>query len=204
MASSYCWRQPTPGDVIDGIAAPVAGTDYTATDDAAGSGTDITGDVTVTILTEAESGVAGKGHALRIRNSGTAAAYLQTLNLSADHCWRAQTSSAARAESGADSLQLKTERASVIRCWYADNYAAAKGAAQARMAERSRQRPQVEVELPLLVATNLPAVVQGRLSDMVELQAPTQGIAGAWFLEGMEVDVSGAGDGQAWWWLAGV
>ena len=195
---------PDAWDVIDGIAAPVAGTDYTATDDAAGSGTDVTSDITVTILTEAESGVAGRGHALRVRNSGTAAAYLQTLNLSADHCWRAQSSSAVRAESGADSLQLKTERASVIRCRYADNYAAAKGAAQARMAERSRQRPQVEVELPLLAAANLLAVVQGHLSDVVELQAPTQGIAGAWFLEGMEVDVSGAGDGQARWWLTGV
>ncbi len=195
---------PDAWDVIDGIAAPVAGTDYTATDDAAGSGTDVTSDITVTILTEAESGVTGKGHALRIRNSDQNTAYLQSLDLYANHCWRAQSSSAVRAESVADSLQLKTERASVIRCRYADNYAAAKGGAQARLAERSRHRPQVEVDLPLLIAANLPAVAQGSLSDVVELQAPTQGIAGAWLLEGMEVDVSGTGEGQARWWLTGV
>ncbi len=195
---------PDAWDVIDGIVAPVAGTDYTATDDAAGSGTDVTGDITVTILTEAESGVAGRGHALRIRNNGTAAAYLQTLNLSAEHCWRAQSSSAVRAESTASRLSLDTKRGQVIRCRYADNYAAAEGAAKARLAERSRQRPQVEVELPLLIAANLPAVAQGSLSDVVELQAPTQGIAGAWLLEGVEVDVSGAGEGQARWWLTGV
>lgn len=195
---------PDAWDVIDDIVPPVAGTDYTATDDAAGSGTDVTSDITVTILAEVDSGVAGKGHALRIRNNGTAAAYLQTLNLSADHCWRAQSSSAVRAESPDAGRQLKTGRVSIIRCRYADNYAAAKGAAQARLAERSRQHPQVEVELPLLIAANLPAVVQGSLSDVVELQAPTQGIAGAWLLEGMEVDVSGAGEGQARWWLTGV
>ena len=195
---------PDAWDVIDDIVAPVAGTDYTATDDAAGSGTDVTSDITVTILTEADSGVAGRGHALRICNNGTAAAYLQTLSLSADHCWRAQSSSAVRAESPDAGRLLDTERGRLIRCRYADNYAAAKGAAQARLAERSRQRPQVEVELPLLVAANLPAVVQGRLSDVVELQAPTQGIAGAWLLEGMEIKVSGGGDGVARWWLTGV
>lgn len=195
---------PDAWNVIDGIAALVAGTDYAATDDAAGSGTDVTSDITVTILTEAESGIAGKGHALRIRNSGQNTAYLQSLDLYADHCWRAQSSSAVRAESAAGSLQSKTERGRVIRCRYADNYAAAESAAQARLAERSGQRSHLEVELPLLSAGNHMPMVEGRVSDVVEVQAPTQGIAGAWLLEGMEVSVSGGGDGKARWWLTGV
>ena len=195
---------PDAWDVIDGIAAPVAGTDYTATDDAAGSGTDVTGDITVTILAETQSGIAGRGRALRIRNSGQNPAYLQRLDLYANHCWRAQSSSAVRAESAAAGLQLKTERGRAIRCRYADNYAAAKSAAQARLAERGAQRPHLEVELPLLIAGNHRPVVEGRVSDVVELQAPTQGATGAWLLEGMEVSVSGGGEGQARWWLTGV
>ena len=198
LAATDAW------DVIDGIAAPVADTDYTATDDAAGAGNDVTDDITVAILSEAQSGIAGKGHALRIRNSGQNTAYLQSLDLYANHCWRAQSSSAVRAEAAAGSLQLKTERGRVIHCRYADNYAAAESAGQARLAERGTQRPHLEVELPLLIAANLPAVVQGSLSDVVEVQAPTQGIAGAWLLEGMEVSVSGGGDGKARWWLTAV
>ena len=194
---------PDAWDVIDGIAAPVAGTDYTATDDAAGSGRDVASDITVTILTEAESGIAGKGRALRISNSGQNTAYLQSLDLYANHCWRAQSSSAVRAESAAGQ-PLDAERGRLVNCRYADNYVAAEGAAQARLAERSSQQPHLEVELPLLIAANLPAVVQGSLSDVVELQAPTQGIAGAWFLEGMEVSVSGGGEGKARWWLTEV
>ena len=198
LAATDAW------DVIDGIAAPVADTDYTATDDAAGAGNDVTDDITVAILSEAQSGIAGKGHALRIRNSGQNTAYLQSLDLYANHCWGAQTSSAVRTESAAGSLQLKTERGRVIHCRYADNYAAAESAAQARLAERGTQRPHLEVELPLLIAANLPAVVQGSLSDVVKVQAPTQGIAGAWLLEGMEVSVSGGDEGKARWWLTEV
>ena len=198
LAATDAW------DVIDGIAAPVADTDYTATDDAAGAGNDVTDDITVAILSEAQSGIAGKGHALRIRNSGQNTAYLQSLDLYANHCWRAQSSSAVRAESVADSLQLKTERGRVIRCRYADNYAAAESAGQARLAERGTQRPHLEVELPLLSAGNHTPMVEGRVSDVVEVQAATQGIAGAWLLEGMEVSVSGGGDGKARWWLTEV
>ena len=191
-------------DVIEGINSPAAGTDYTATDDAAGSGTNVTGDVTVEALTEAESGIAGRGHALRISNSGGGTAYLQTLTLYADHCWRTQVSSAAPAESAAVALPPDTQRGRVIRCRYADNYAAAESAARARLAERSSQRSHLEVELPLLSAGNHAPVVEGRVSDVVELQAPTHGVTGAWFLEGMEVDVSGGGEGVARWWLTGV
>ena len=195
---------PDAWDVIDGIVAPVASTDYTATDDAAGSGNDVTADITVAVLTEAQSGIAGKGRALRVRNSGQNTAYLQSLDLYANRCWRAQSSSAVRAEATAGSLQLKTGRGRVIRCRYADNYTAAKGAAQARLTERGTQRPQVEVDLPLLIAANLPAVVEGSLSDVVELQAPTQGVTGVWLLEGLEVSVSAGGDGKARWWLTEV
>ena len=198
LAAADAW------DVIDGIAAPVAGTDYTATDDAAGSGTDVTGDITVTILTEAQSGIAGRGRALRISNSGQNPAYLQRLDLYANHCWRAQSSSAARAESAKAGLPLDTGRGRLVNCRYADHYAAARGAAEARLAERSQPRPQLEATLSLLSVGNSRAVVEGRLSDVVEVTAESKGIAGAWLLEGMEMSVSGTGEGQARWWLTGV
>ena len=194
---------PDAWDVIDGIVAPVAGTDYAATKDAGGKGGDVTSEVAVTPVSEATSHVSGKGHLLRIRNTGAATAYLQKLNLTADHCWRAQSSSAVRAESDTG-LSLDTGRERMISCRYADNYAAAESAAQARLAERSSQRSHLEVELPLLSAGNHTLMVEGRVSDVVEVQAPTQGIAGAWLLEGMEVSVNSGGDGKARWWLMEV
>ena len=43
-----------------------------------------------------------------------------------------------------------------MRCRYADHYAAAQAGAEARLAERSRQRPQLEVTLPLAGSANRP------------------------------------------------
>ena len=91
LAASEAW------EAIDGVQTPAAQTDYTATDDAAGTGNDVTGDITVELLTEAESGIAGRGRMLRIRNDGTGGAYVQSLSLSADHCWRAASTTAHRA-----------------------------------------------------------------------------------------------------------
>ncbi len=198
LASVDAW------DVIAGINAPVAGTDFTATDDAAGTGTDVTGDISVELLTEAESGVAGRGHMVRVRNTGMAVAWLQSLDLHADHCWRARTSSAVRLESAAGPPDARLKRERLVQCRYADNYATAQGAAEARLAERSTQRPQIEVSLPIHGVGSHRAVAEGRLSDVVEVSAAAQGIAGAWLLEGMDVSIQGGGDGNACWWLTGV
>ena len=197
---------PDAWDVIDGIAAPVAGTDYTATDDAAGQGADISANITVSLVAEAESGVSGRGHVLRIRNTGASTAYLQRLDLTANHCWRAQSSSAARAESAADGSATVAvlERGRLVRCRYADHYAAAQGAAEARLAERSRRRPHLEIASPLATAANRRAAVEALLSNVVRASATPQGIAGAWLLEGMEIRVAGGGEGEARWWLTGV
>ena len=194
---------PDAWDVIDGIVAPVAGPDYTATDDAAGKGADVSGNVAVSLVAEATSGVSGKGHLLRIRNTGATAAYLQTLNLTANRCWRAQSSSAARAESTAGGSVVAEERSRLIRCRYADHYAAAQGAADARLAERSSRRPHLKLTLPLAAPPNPRAIVEARISSVTQVTANPQGLAGAWLLEGMELRVVAAG-GAAQWWLTAV
>ena len=191
-------------DVIDGVDSPVSGTDYAATDDAAGVGTDVTSDITIELLTEAESGINGRGHVVRIRNGGAGTAYLQSLDLHADYCWRAHSSSAVRARSAASAPGLESRKGRLVNCRYADNYAAAQGAAQARLADRSSQRPHVEVELQLLSEGNRRAATESRISDVVEMRAAAQGITGAWLLEGMEINVHGGGDGEARWWLTEV
>ena len=193
LAASEAW------EAVDGVQTPVAQTDYTATDDAAGTGTDVTGDITVTVLTEAESGVAGRGRILRIRNASATRAYVQTLSLSADHCWRTESTTAHRA-GAADASAAGT----LVSCRYVDNYAAAQSGAEARLAERSQRRAQVEASLPLFAASNARAVVEGRLSDVVEMSAAAQGISGAWLLEGMEVSAGPGGEGAARWWLTEV
>ena len=194
LAATNAW------DAIDGVATPAAGTDYTATADAAGKGADVTDDVTVELVSVAASGIAGRGRMLRIRNSGTKTAYVQTLRLSASRCWRAEGITSYRAADSAASAST----AGLVRCRYADHYAAAQGGADARLAERSRQRPQLEATLPLAGTANGRAMVEGRISDVMEVRATAQGLGGAWLLEGMEVNVGAGGEGTARWWLTGV
>ena len=193
LAASEAW------EAIDGVQTPVAQTDYTATDDAAGTGADVTGDITVELLTETSSGVGGRGRMLRISNAGTARAYVQTLSLSADHCWRAESTTAHRA-GAADASASGT----LVSCRYVDNYAAAQAGAETRLAERSRRRGHLAATLPLSARSNSHAVVEGRLSDVVEVQAEQQGFSGAWLLEGMETDAGPGGEGTARWWLTEV
>ena len=121
---------------------------------------------------------------------------MQTLSLSADHCWRAESTTAHRA-GAADASASGT----LVSCRYIDNYAAAQAGAEVRLAERSRRRRQVEASLPLFAASNARAAVEGRLSDVVELRAAAQGISGAWLLEGMEVSAGSGGEGSERWWL---
>ena len=193
LAASEAW------EAIDGVQTPVAQTDYTATDDAAGTGTDVTDDITVELLTEAASGISGRGRMLRISNAGARRAYVQTLNLSADRCWRAESTTAHRA--GASDASAA---GNLVNCRYVDNYAAAQAGAEARLAERSQRRGHLEATLPLSAGSNAPAVVESRLSDVVEMSAAAQGISGAWLLEGMEIAAGSGGDGTARWWLTEV
>ncbi|MDE2785930.1 MAG: hypothetical protein OXL37_04635 [Chloroflexota bacterium] len=193
LAASEAW------EAIEGVQTPVSQTDYTATDDAAGTGSDVTDDITVELLSEAASGIGGRGRMLRIRNNGMGRAYVQSLRLSADHCWRAESTTAHRA-GDADASAAGT----LVNCRYIDNYAAAQAGAEARLGERSVRRAQVEASLPLFAGANARAVVEGRLSDVVELRADAPGISGAWLLEGAEIAAGSGGEGAARWWLTEV
>ena len=189
-------------DVVTDLATPAADTDYQATDDAAGDGSDVTGDVSVAVLAEADSGVAGRGATLRVSNAGAQTAYLQLLNLYAAHGWR--PSGATGYQRAAHPATGEQSPARVVICRYVDHYAAAQDAADARFAERSRRRPQLEVSLPLLGAANLRAALEGRLSEVITAPAGAAGAAGAWFLEGVELQASAGRAGVARWWVSGV
>lgn len=89
-------------------------------------------------------------------------------------------------------------------CRYIDHYAAAQDAADARFSERSRRRPQLQISLPLLGAANLRAVLEGRLSGVITAPAGASGSAGAWFLEGVELQASAGRAGVARWWVSAV
>lgn len=200
LAASDAW------EAIDGVKTPAAGADYTATDDAAGTGADVTGDITVTLLSEAASGIFGRGRMLRVHNGGTATAYVRALRLWASHCWRAEGTTSYRTGGSGPAGD-----ATLVSCRYADHYAAARGGAEARLAERSRRRPRLETTLELAAAANGRAVVEGRVSDVVAVAAAAapagangQDVAGPWLLEGMEVSVGASGAGAARWWLTGV
>ena len=195
LAASDRW------EAVSEVAAPVGGVDYAATDDEAGAGADVTANITVSVLSEAASGVSGRGRQLLIRNGGAQTAYLQRLRLTAAHCWQSDNATACRAASaGAGASAAAPGR--VVRCQYADHYGAAQGAAAARLAEYSRRRAGLELTLPLQHGANIAAAVEGRISDVIA--GTGAGIAGVWLLEGMAVDAAGGGAGEARWWLTGV
>ena len=189
-------------DAVTDIETPATDTDYTATDDEAGGGTDVTSDVRVAVLTEAESGLAGRGAVLKISNSGSQAAWVQSLNLYAAHCWSPGPATAY--QRGADGASGSAPRSRIVGCHYIDHYSAARQAADARYAERSRRRAQLELCIPLASAANLRAVAESWISQVVEVRADTQGTSGAWFLEGMELRGQVGTLAEARWWLAEV
>ena len=194
-------------DAITDVAAPVANTDYRATVDAAGTGTDATASVQVSLLPESESEIAGRGVALRVSNRGAQTAYVQRLRLYAAHCWRADgstsyTKSAAAGPDTAASGGPPTAR--TVDCRYADHYAAAQGGADARFAERGRRRAQMELTLPLAAIANRRASVEGQISDVITAAAPAGGNPTAWFLEGIELTAGAGAASRARWWLTAV
>ena len=198
-------------DAVTDVAAPVANTDYRATVDAAGAGADATASIRVALLPESESGMAGRGVALRVSNRGAQTAYVQRLRLYAAHCWRADSatayakSAADGVGSGADDAGASGGRAArTVECRYADHYAAAQGGADARFAERGRRRAQMELTLPLAAIANRRAAVEGQMSDVIAAASPSGGDATAWFLEGMEVAAGAGAPGGARWWLTEV
>ena len=200
LAASDRW------EAVSEVAAPAGGADYTATDDEAGIGAEVTANITVSVLSEAASGVSGRGRQLLIRNGGGQTAYLQRLRLVAAHCWQSDGSTAGRAATPGSAADAPGR---VVRCQYADHYGAAQGGAAARLAEYARRRAGVEATLPLQHSANAAAVVEGRISDVVAGASSAgtgtgAGIAGVWLLEGMAVDAAGGGAGAAQWWLTAV
>lgn len=194
-------------DAITDVAAPVANTDYRATVDAAGTGTDATASIGVSLLPESESDIAGRGVALRVSNRGAQTAYVQRLRLYAAHCWRADgtTSYAKSAAAGPDTAASGgSPAARTVDCRYADHYTAAQGGADARFAERGRRRAQMELTLPLAAIANRPAAVEGQLSDVITAATPAGGNPTAWFLEGMELTAGAGAASQGRWWLTEV
>ena len=189
-------------DCVVDFETPAADTDYQATDDAAGDGADLTMDVTVEVLAEAESGISGRGAMLRVSNTGTVTAYVQRLDLHAGHCWRPASATAYTRNANDAVTGLGPSR--VVECRYIDHYAGARVGADSRFAGRSRRREQVEVSMPLVTGINLRAALEGRLSDVVSVQASAHGLSGAWFVEGLELSAHAGRLATARWWLSEV
>lgn len=188
-------------DAITDVATPAANTDYRATADADGKGADATASIRVTLLAEAESGIAGRGVALRVSNRGAQTAYVQQLRLHAAHCWRADAPTAYTRSAVASDTPTT---ARTVDCRYADHYAAAQAGADACFAERGRRRAQMELTLPLSAPANRRAAVEGQISDVITAQAPAGSNPTAWFLEGMEVAAGAGMPGWARWWVTEV
>ena len=196
-------------DAITEVATPAANTDYQATADADGAGADATGSIRVALVSESESGIAGRGVAVQVSNRGAQTAYVQRLRLYAAHCWRADgatayTRTAGDNDDGDNAASGGPTAARTVDCQYADHYAAAQSGADARLAERGRRRAQMELTLPLSAVANRRAAIDGQVSDVITAAAPSGNAAEAWFLEGMEVTAEAGSPGWVRWWVTGV
>ncbi len=195
--------ESTTYDVVDGIRVPSATTDYTANSQADGDGTDMTGNLTVTLpLTSA---FRGKGTVVRAANDhATDTAYVTFLRLRADRSYRDFESTIYQAEDSA-SQEAHGSRSRLVDCLYLDTYATAREVAEARLGRKKARKTRLALTLPNGDRNNLLQMVHRVLSDRITVVYPDMGIDQDFFIEWMELDVEArTGEFTMRWLVEGV
>ncbi len=102
---SLSFRDPATGDPVGGkgVLTPVSGTDYTATDDEAGEGTDVTASVSASLT------LSGDRAEVELENTSGAAVYIQTLQVRG-YAVRAREPVTVRAEDSASQTAYQKRR----------------------------------------------------------------------------------------------
>lgn len=199
-------------EAVDSIRLPTANTDYTANARSDGSGTDLTGGVTValphapggSLATPADT-YRGRGTVVRVTNGhATSTAYLTLLRLMADRAYQAPEPTSYRAEDAASQVSHGI-RAGTVECRFIDNYEAARLGAEARLAERSNPRARLSLTIPNGGGANLRQIVHRVLSDRIRVVSSYPKIDGDFFIEGMELRaMARTGEVTARWLVKGV
>ena len=190
-------------DAVDAIRVPAPTADYTANSEADGSGADLTGDLTVTLPSEAD--FRGRGTVVRVSNgSASTTAYVTLLKLRAGSAYRESEATIYEA-SDADSRRRHGERSREVGCLFIDNYASAREAAESRLSRRKNPGPWLSLAIPNGSGANLSQVVHRVLSDRIRVVYGDMGIDRQFFIEGMVLDaVAATGEVTARWQVSGA
>ncbi len=179
----------TDKESADNWVTPVASTDYVANAQSDGGGSDITGELTVTLVdTDA---YAGKHQKIRVL-FGATAGFLTTFQLRADGRTKDDDPSDAHVEDSS-SITSFGERRLEIDCVYIDRDPVARAMITNRLARRKDSKTQLRVVMPISTKIGMHQVIQRRISDRITAVYADMGINEAFFLEGWEWETSEGG-----------
>lgn len=171
--------------------------DYIANTSSDGTGTDITSELTVTLVdTDA---YAGKHQKVRVL-FGSNAGFLTRFRLRADARTKDNDPSDAHVED-TTSITSFGERRLEIDCQYIDRDPVARAMITNRLARRKDSKTQLRVVMPMSTKIGMHQVIQRRISDRITAIYADMGINEAFFLEGWEWETSVGGTVVVVTWL---
>ena len=195
--------ESTAYDVVDSIRVPVATTDYTANSQSDGGGTDMTGDLTVTL--PLISDYQGRGTIVRVTNNHVSTtAFLTLLRLRADQAYQDFESTIYQTSDTA-SQNDHGVRSHRIDCRYIDAYDTAKDVAATRLARQKDRKTRLSLVIPNGDKNNLLQMVHRVLSDRITVIYSAMGINEDFYIELMELDaIARTGEIRARWQVRGI
>ena len=195
--------ESTAFDVVDSIRVPVATTDYAANSQAGGGGTDMTGNLTVTL--PLISSYQGRGTIVRVTNNhGSDTPFITLLRLRADNSYQDFESTIYQTSDGV-SQNDHGARSHLVNCRYIDTYDTAKDVADSRLARKKDGKTRLSLVLPNGDKNNLLQMVHRVLSDRITVVYSDMGINEDFFIEHMELDaIASTGEVTARWMVKGI
>ena len=176
-------------DVVGGQLVPQPNTDYTANTRADGTGTDLTGQLTVTL--PATGIYNGKGTLIRVQ-FGSAGGYLTRLGVRSVNAFEFNAPLLVTAEDKA-SQAIYGQRIRSIDARWVREVQRAQATLDRRLERRASPRTQLELTLPSGSDANVLLMLHLRASDRVALQYEEMGVNGEFVVEGRNLEVGQGG-----------
>ena len=176
-------------DMIIGQLRPRKDTDYTANTQQDGTGTDISGQLSVSYPSQQE--YRGKGTLVRV-TFGSSAGYLTKLQMRTLNAYTFDDPVIVRSEDDASVAEYGRRAKRVDAVWTREA-ATAQATVDSRLRRRRDPRSVATVELNNGSGANLSAMLQRGFSDRVRLRYPSMGIDADFFVEGRRLSV-----GEGW------
>ena len=176
-------------DVVAGQLSPIENTDYDANTNEDGSGTDISGELTVTHPNTADFN--GKGTLIRV-TFGATAGYLTLLNLRTLNGFIFDDPVLLKAED-ATSKTTYGQRIKSIEARWTREVDVAQATVDSRLNRKKDPKSVLSIGVPNGSKANMILILQRSFSDRVTVSYPDMGISGDFYIEGHKIVV-----GEGW------